>query len=146
MGMVACDMIRQQRWDPWHVPNAGCFYAGTHGRGAWRDDSSWQQPTSIGEQGNNGNNNSAPSNDIRVFPNPVIANSNVTFSLPQSGDATVEIYDLTGKLVSTQNYEQLQSGVNTVQFGTENLSKGTYIISVTQKGRKVGTGRFLKMN
>jgi len=146
MGMVATDMIRQQRWDPWHVPNAGCFYAGTHGRGGWRDDSSWQQPTSINEPGAPINNGSSGNNDIRVFPNPVIENSNVTFMLPQNGDATIEIYDLSGKLVSSQNYEQLQAGSNTVQFGTENLVKGTYIISVTQKGKKIGTGRFLKMN
>jgi hypothetical protein len=146
MGMVATDMIRQQRWDPWHVPNAGCFYAGTHGRGGWRDDSSWQQPTSINEPGAPIGNGATGNNDIKVFPNPVIENSNVTFMLPQNGDATVEIYDLSGKLVSSQNYEQLQAGSNTVQFGTETLVKGTYIISVTQKGKKIGTGRFLKMN
>lgn len=146
MGTVACDMIRQQRWEPWHVPNSGCFYAGTHGRGAWRDDSSWQQPTSIGENTPGTNNGSAANNDLRVFPNPVIENSNVSFMLPVGGDASVEIYDLTGKLVSTQNYEQLPAGSNTVQFNTQNLVKGTYIISVNQKDAKIGTGRFLKMN
>jgi hypothetical protein len=148
MGVVAVDMIRQQRWDPWVVPNAGCFYAGTHGRGAWRDDSSWQMPTSIGGPVAPGVNSSAANNkDLRVFPNPVIDNSNVTFMMPAQGDVTVEIYDLNGKVVRSESYQNLQSGANTVQFGTDGLNKGTYLISVKlTDGRTIGTGRFLKMN
>ncbi|GAB4137477.1 MAG: hypothetical protein Fur0041_12160 [Bacteroidia bacterium] len=143
---VCVDMIRQQRFEPWHVPNAGCFYIGTHGRGIWRDDSSWQQPTSIG----NPNTPASPSNtginnDLKVFPNPVVNNSNVTFRLDRGGEAMVQIFDLSGKLVYNRNYTQLVSGQNTVEFEAQNLVKGTYLIVVTQNNKRIGSGRFVKM-
>lgn len=144
---VVVDQIRQQRFDPWLVPNSGCFYIGTHGRGMWRDDSSWQQPTGISNPSQGGSvGSTAGNNDLHVFPNPVVENSNVTFQLGKAGDATVDIYDLTGKLVYTKKYEQLGSGVNTVQFEAGNLVKGTYIIRVSQGAKNIGTGRFIKMN
>lgn len=144
---VPVDMIRQQRRDPWLVANSGCFYIGTHGRGMWRDDSSWQQPTGI-------NNPIAPytdnafinNHDLRIFPNPVIDNSHVTFNLSKAGDASVQIYDLTGKLVYNRKYEQLTAGANTVEFETGEMVKGTYIIVVLQGEKQMGTGRFVKMD
>lgn len=143
---VVVDMIRQQRWDPWLVPNAGCFYIGTHGRGMWRDDSSWQQPTGINNPSQPSNVGSLSNNDLKVFPNPVVDNSNVTFLLGQPGDVTVTIYDLNGKRVFSRNYENLASGANTVQFETTDLVKGTYIIAVQQGAKRIGTGRFIKLN
>lgn len=142
---VAVDAIRQQRHEPWHVANAGCFYIGTHGRGMWRDDSSWQQPTGIGNPSQPGNNNTANNNDLKVFPNPVVDNSNVSFLLEKGGVATVQIFDLTGKLVFNRTYEGMNAGQNTVQFETEELAKGTYVILVNQGVKRVGTSRFIKM-
>ncbi len=147
MDNVAVDQIRQQRWPAWLVPNAGCFYIGTHGRGIWRDDSSWQQPTGINNPSNPGSSdNTTVNKDLKVFPNPVVDNSNVTFKLAKAGDATVQIFDLNGKLVYTKNHEQLSAGLNTVQFESGELVKGTYIIVVMQNAQRVGAGRFLKMN
>ncbi|HEU4717501.1 MAG TPA: T9SS type A sorting domain-containing protein [Bacteroidia bacterium] len=147
-GPVVVDAIRQERWEPWQVSNSGCFYIGTHGRGMWRDDSSWQQPTGIYSPSQPGNDNSSSSanHDLKVFPNPVVDNSNVTFRLDNAGAATVSIYDLSGKLVSSKEYQDLTAGNNTVQFGTDGFTKGTYIIMVTQGAKKIGTGRFLKMD
>jgi len=141
---VAIDMIRQQRFEPWHVPNAGCFYIGTHGRGIWRDDSSWQVPNSINEP-SNGSSQPVVANDVKVFPNPVVDNSFVTFTTSRSGNAIVQIFDLAGKMVSTQNYQQLAAGKNTVEFNAANMAKGTYIIVITQDNKRIGSGRFVKM-
>jgi hypothetical protein len=141
---VAVDMLRQQRNEPWHVSNAGCIYAGTHGRGMWRDDSSWQQPTGINEPNQSGNGASI-NNDLKVFPNPVFDGANVSFRLDRAGDVTVQIYDLTGKLVSDQEYNNLTAGNNTVKFDASALAKGTYLITVIQNNKRVGTGRFVKM-
>ena len=44
------------------------------------------------------------------------------------------------------NYDGLASGANTVQFETTDLVKGTYIIAVQQGAKRVGTGRFIKLN
>jgi hypothetical protein len=144
---VPVDMIRQQRNDAWLVPNAGCFYIGTHGRGMWRDDSSFQ-PTGIFNPTNPSSNGSdfINNHDLRVFPNPVVDNSHVSFLLGKAGDANVQIFDLTGKMVYSKNYEQLGLGANTVEFETQDLVKGTYIIVVYQDSKMVGSGRFVKMN
>lgn len=141
---VPVDMIRQQRHEPWHVPNAGCFYIGTHGRGVWRDDSSWQQPTGIGNPSQGGNSTTV-SNDLKVYPNPVVDNSNVSFVLNKGGVANVRIYDLNGREVYNRNYEGMNAGQNSVQFSTDDFAKGTYIILVSQGNARVGTARFVKM-
>jgi Secretion system C-terminal sorting domain len=141
---VAVDALRQQRWDPWLVPNSGCFYIGTHGRGMWRDDSSWQQP--------NGINDPAPTTsvtisnkDMKVYPNPVVENSNVSFVLEKGGSITVQIYDLTGKRVYERNHDGLNSGTNTIEFETGEITKGTYLIVINQGVKRIGTGRFVKV-
>ncbi len=145
MDNVAVDQIRQQRWPAWLVPNAGCFYIGTHGRGIWRDDSSWQQPTGINNPSNPGSSdNTAVNKDLKVFPNPVVDNSNVTFKLAKAGDATVQVFDLNGKLVYSKNHDQLSAGLNTVQFETGELVKGAYLIVVMQNANRIGAGRFIK--
>lgn len=141
------DMIRQQRWEPWQVPNAGCFYIGTHGRGIWRDDSSWQIPTGVSNPSNPyENTGNVNNNDLHVFPNPVVDNSNVSFILAKQGDVTVQIYDLTGKIVYSHEYENRNAGTNTVQFETAQMVKGTYLITVLQGSKRIGSGRFIKMN
>lgn len=143
---VAVDAIRQQHWEPWLVPNAGCFYIGTHGRGMWRDDSSWQQPTGISNPSPVVNNANGLNTDLTIFPNPVADHSNIRFVLDKGGIANVRIYDLSGKLVFDRVYEGLNSGTNTVEFPADNLVKGTYIVTVTQGLKKVGTGRFVKVD
>ena len=140
-------MIRQERWDPWLVPDAGCFYIGTHGRGMWRDDDSWQVPTGINNPADPSANSSSVNNhDLKVFPNPVIDNSNVVFNLSKAGNADVMIFDLGGKLVYSKKYDQLAAGTNTVQFDSQSLDKGTYIIVVMQDEKKIGAGRFVKID
>ncbi|MGL5890526.1 MAG: T9SS type A sorting domain-containing protein, partial [Bacteroidia bacterium] len=144
---VGVDMIRQQRWDPWHVPNAGCFYIGTHGRGIWRDDSSWQQPVvGVNQPGSGASAGATVNKDLRVFPNPVMDDARVAFRLTKSGDAVVQIYDLNGRVVLSEQYNNLPAGQQNVQFNAAELAKGTYLIVVTQDNNRIGTGRFVKMN
>jgi Secretion system C-terminal sorting domain len=144
---VGVDMIRQQRWDPWHVPNAGCFYIGTHGRGIWRDDSSWQQPVvGINQPGAGASAGATVNKDLRVFPNPVIDDARVAFRLTKSGDAVVQIYDLNGRVVLSEQHNNLAVGQQNVKFNAAELAKGTYLIVVTQDNDRIGTGRFVKTN
>jgi hypothetical protein len=113
----------------------------------WRDDSSFQAPTSINNPSNPYSSNGNGSNsDLRVFPNPVVDNSNVTFNLDKKGTATVKIYDLTGKVVFENDYENLSVGTNTIEFETSEMLKGIYIITVLQANKRIGSGRFIKMN
>lgn len=143
---VAVDMIRQQRWDPWHAQNAGCFYIGTHGRGIWRDDSSWQQPNSVNEPGQYSGAGATVNADLRIFPNPVMESATVAFRLPKAGDVQLKVYDLSGKLMLEQQFDQLLSGENKISFNAQEFTKGTYLVLITQNEQRVGTSRFVKMN
>lgn len=136
-------MIRQARYNPWEIQNAGVFYIGTHGRGIWRDESSWQQPNGINDPYSPSNN--VANLDIKVFPNPVTEGASATFKMAKGGDATLEIYDLQGKRVLTQVYRQLNAGENTIRFDAANLQVGTYLINITSGSNRVGTSRFVKL-
>ncbi len=143
---VSVNQIVQQRFDPWLVPNSGCFYIATHGRGVWRDDSSWQMPTGISNPSNISQNNPTENHDLKIFPNPVVDNSNLQFKLAKAGNVTVRIFDLSGKIVATREYENLNAGTNTIGFDTGEMAKGTYVVVVMQEEKRIGISRFIKMN
>ncbi len=144
MPRVAVFDIFQSRHNAWEIQNSGVFYFGTHGRGIWKDESSFQAPNGINDPG------SIPSAaasklDIKIFPNPITAEAGTTFTLARAGDATLEIYDLQGRRVFSQVYRQLARGENTIRFDAGQLTPGTYILSVTSADHQAGTGRFIKL-
>ncbi|MBI3510137.1 MAG: T9SS type A sorting domain-containing protein [Bacteroidetes bacterium] len=145
---VAVFMIRQQRWDPWLVPNSGCFYIGTHGRGIWRDDSSWQGPMNgINDpQPIPGNNSTSHNKDLKVFPNPVGDEAFVNVNIPLNGNVILQVYDLNGNLISSEEHDDMMAGITNIRFETSEMAKGTYLVTIIENSRRVGTGRFIKMN
>ena len=70
-----------------------------------------------------------------VAPNPTEVSTNFTFAA--GTEATVSLFDLSGKLVSTT------TGVEKVAVNTENLTSGSYIYSIAS-GDKVATGKLMK--
>jgi hypothetical protein len=70
-----------------------------------------------------------------VAPNPTEVSTNFTFAA--GTEATVSLFDLSGKLVSTT------SGIEKVTVITENLTSGSYIYSIAT-GDKVATGKLMK--
>ena len=73
--------------------------------------------------------------NFSVAPNPTDAVANFTFAA--GTEATVSLFDLSGKLVSTT------TGVEKVTVNTENLTSGSYIYSIAS-GDKVATGKLMK--
>ncbi len=73
--------------------------------------------------------------NFSVAPNPTEVSTNFTFAA--GTEATVSLFDLSGKLVSTT------TGVEKVTVATENLTSGSYIYSIAS-GDKVATGKLMK--
>lgn len=73
--------------------------------------------------------------NFSVAPNPTEAVAN--FTVAAGAEATVSLFDLSGKLVSTT------TGVEKVAVNTENLTSGSYIYSIAS-GDKVATGKLMK--
>ena len=66
---------------------------------------------------------------LEVSPNPCSSSLSVSFNLPEAGNASIRIFDLSGRLVSTAADEQFPTGSNTVEWTVpEEISSGCYFI------------------
>ncbi len=66
------------------------------------------------------------------YPNPFNPTTNIKFSLPNDTKVSLNIYDVSGRLVMTLlNNEFKTANYYTVQFNASNLSSGTYFYSIT---------------
>ena len=60
-------------------------------------------------------------------PNPAFDRAEISFSLAQSGRATIEVFNMLGQRVATLTDRELPPGKHTVSFDTSPLSAGMYI-------------------
>jgi thiol-disulfide isomerase/thioredoxin len=70
--------------------------------------------------------------EIIVFPNPASSEVNVSFEATNN-DYVVALMDLQGRVISAKNMTNL-NGTQVVSFSTENVAKGSYIVTVTVDG------------
>lgn len=119
--------------------------AGTYRLGVWVDSNS---DISESDENNNagllsGNINFTPSangihansmlaNSLNLFPNPSNENTTVNFTLDENAAVAINIYDMTGKLVSVvADNEQRIAGDYSVRVATEGLPSGVYFLTLT---------------
>ena len=66
---------------------------------------------------------------LNVSPNPCSSVLSVSFALPEPGIASVRVYDLSGRLISTITGGSFPAGSSTVEWVVpERLSSGCYLI------------------
>jgi len=66
-------------------------------------------------------------NSMRIYPNPMTENSNIEFEMLTSGRVSIDLFDITGKKVtSTQN--KVQAGTQT--FNVSGLNSGIYTVNI----------------
>ncbi len=65
------------------------------------------------------------------YPNPATADIiNVDFTLPGTSDITMQVYDFTGKLMSTSLFDNQLEGKNTVTLSIATLQTGMYVVAL----------------
>ncbi|MEN9303937.1 MAG: hypothetical protein RL264_2366 [Bacteroidota bacterium] len=69
---------------------------------------------------------------MNVYPNPASETINVSFEAANA-DYTVAVIDLQGRVIASQNLNGL-NGSQLVSFSTENMAKGSYIVSIKSNG------------
>lgn len=74
------------------------------------------------------------------FPNPFNPGTEIRFEMPARQHATLQVYDMTGRVVATLLNGILPQGEQTVSFNASGLSSGVYIYRL-QSGAKVLSGR-----
>ena len=61
------------------------------------------------------------------YPNPFNPITTIPFNLAKNGHVSVEIYDMTGRCVSTVVNEPMAAGYHEVKFNAQHLSSGLYL-------------------
>lgn len=75
-----------------------------------------------------------------AYPNPSINNTNIKFSLTKNADVTIEIMDMSGRVLNTIQQKGLGNGEHTIQVSTANMAAGNYLYSVTtSNGDAIGS-------
>ena len=64
------------------------------------------------------------------YPNPFNPSTKIEFSVPQSGNVTLKVFNLLGEEVATLVNEDLASGNYKVDFNATSLSSGLYIYQI----------------
>ena len=76
------------------------------------------------------------------YPNPFNPSTTIAFGLPAAGQVTVDVFDVTGKLVSRVLDTQRAAGWHQVSFNASGLPSGTYLYRITAAGQ-VKTSKML---
>jgi len=68
------------------------------------------------------------------YPNPFNPSTTIPFAIPKSGDVSLKVYDLQGRLAATVLSGELSAGHYDVTFDASNLSSGVYIYRLEAPG------------
>jgi hypothetical protein len=80
-------------------------------------------------------------NNLHIYPNPASDIINIQMEIVKLESTTVELYDLSGKLIATHsNISDL--GTGEFQLDVADISNGVYVVRVTN-GEEVHTGRVI---
>jgi hypothetical protein len=77
---------------------------------------------------------------LNVYPNPATDFVNVDVELAQLVDVEINVVNMMGQIVSTQNMGTMTSGSHNIKLNTNNLAEGLYTIQIIT-GNKASTER-----
>ncbi len=74
---------------------------------------------------------------IRSFPNPFNHQTRITFTLNQTSDVTLDVYNILGQNVAVLANQKLTSGLHNYLWNAENMSTGVYFINLEVDGKLI---------
>ncbi len=82
---------------------------------------------------------------VNAYPNPVINNMNIDFTIAESGNATIKVYSMNGNLAKEYNNIYLLEGNHSVNIDLSDLQSGQYFYKVILNNSNfVLPGQFVK--
>ncbi len=78
---------------------------------------------------------------IRLYPNPVNNQATVDLNLDEPATVVIIVYDITGKVAANVFAGEMNSGINTVNINTSDISAGIYFATIVSES----FGKTLKM-
>ncbi|HRG28806.1 MAG TPA: Omp28-related outer membrane protein [Chitinophagales bacterium] len=76
-------------------------------------------------------------NQFELYPNPTSTSSVASFNLIEAADVTINVIDVTGKVVAAINAGNMISGSNTVTIETADFAAGMYNVVISANGKNV---------
>jgi hypothetical protein len=104
----------------------------------------WRRPLSEMITGVKDQNNDIPSQFIleQNYPNPFNPSTKIRYSVPQSSDVMIKVFDILGKEVATLVNEEKPAGSYDVNFDAAGLSSGIYFYKL-QAGNFIETKKMI---
>lgn len=65
---------------------------------------------------------------LDIFPNPTGSILQIRFMSPDDRIATIKLYDVTGRMVTTIDKVSAKNGLNQMTFNTDNIASGIYFV------------------
>lgn len=113
--------IKSKRFDAYynHDPS---LYIATYGRGVMRTTSlvSTEKAFSPADQ-----------YQIKVYPNPMSGKGTIEYTIPSKADVKIEVYSITGNLVTVLENSNHFNGHYVNEINTESLNSGIYLVKFT---------------
>ncbi len=81
---------------------------------------------------------------LRVFPNPAENQTMIEYDVLRKARVTINVYDLTGRLIKTLADEDKPVQTYKISFNSENLKAGTYIVDYQADGVSVEQIKMVK--
>lgn len=122
---------------------AYAMYFGTYGRGIFMDSTyvidhtnEIVDPEDYAEELDIPAIANVGENAVRMYPNPAVDNATMELTVSRPGNAVVRIYDLSGKVVYTENMGRVSEGVHTYAIDCQKMQRGMYLVNVIIGGEK----------
>lgn len=79
------------------------------------------------------------------YPNPVANMMHVQFQIPETTVVSINIYNMKGDLVKKLVSDKIKAGVNTLDFSTDPLPSGQYILNISSNNWVFYKESFIKL-
>ena len=119
--------IKQQTMAGSDCYNSGQIYVATNGRGIWTNDK-YIAYNYVGI--NEYAVSTSKANNLNLYPNPTNGLINVAFTGIDGESASVQIMDISGRILKTEELNNVTNGDNTHTFDASELGAGVYIVNV----------------
>lgn len=133
-GIVVREPVYRLRQQTYLSDQCYALYAGTHGRGMWRSTTITAAqagctvvPLGISEPGT-----AQQADHMQLYPNPMNGNGTVMIALREASDMTLQVVDMTGRVLQSSSYTNLKAGENTLDLNTSSLANGAYLVVARQ--------------
>ncbi|MFT5020472.1 MAG: hypothetical protein ACI9CU_001870 [Polaribacter sp.] len=84
--------------------------------------------------GTNGINDLELVNNVSVYPNPFSNNAQVNFNLIEAGVVSLEVYNVLGSKVISENLGEKTTGAHTTSISAQGLDAGVYMVNLLVEG------------